>query len=160
MVHQHRLELFLPRQLHVHKEPELGQELDQQRHVLHGVGTSLEELTSVVARLLCCLTYPHRGNSARSALAGQGAAAAAAAHFALLCQCSHLLRLPPRARALASTLGCPETSFFSRFSRKRQGSYQALSRKRQGKSPEPFFCRPLIRGGYRNDIFKIKSLAY
>jgi hypothetical protein len=28
--------------------------------------------------LACCLTYPHRGNSARSALAGQGAAAEAA----------------------------------------------------------------------------------
>jgi hypothetical protein len=35
--------------------------------------------------LACCFfTYPHRGNSARSALAGQGAAAEAAARFALL----------------------------------------------------------------------------
>jgi hypothetical protein len=39
--------------------------------------------------LACCLTYTHRGNSARSALAGQRAAAVAAARFALmLCQCS------------------------------------------------------------------------
>jgi hypothetical protein len=37
-----------------------------------------------------------RGNSARSALAGQGAAAEAAARFALLCQCS-----PPATTAIA-----------------------------------------------------------
>jgi hypothetical protein len=32
--------------------------------------------------LACCLTYPRRGNGARSALAGQGVAAVAAARFA------------------------------------------------------------------------------
>jgi hypothetical protein len=32
----------------VHEDPKLGQELDQQRHVLHGVGTSIEELAGVV----------------------------------------------------------------------------------------------------------------
>ena len=45
----------------------------------------------------CCLTYPRRGNSARSALAGQGAAAVAAARFALLCQCS-----PPTTTAIGA----------------------------------------------------------
>jgi hypothetical protein len=40
--------------------------------------------------LLACLllNLPKRGNSARSALAGQGAAAGAAARFALRCQCA------------------------------------------------------------------------
>jgi len=42
------------------------------------------------ACLLACLllNLPKRGNSARSALAGQGAAAEAAARFALRCQCA------------------------------------------------------------------------
>jgi hypothetical protein len=55
-----------------------------------------------LARLLtCCLTHPHRGSGARSALAGQGAAAVAAARFgALLCQCSPptTTRGPPKPR--------------------------------------------------------------
>ena len=46
--------------------------------------------------LACCLTYPHRGNSARSALARQGAAAEAAARFALPYQC-----FPPTTTAIA-----------------------------------------------------------
>ena len=44
--------------------------------------------TQLAQLLACCLTYPHRGNSARSALAWQGAAAEAAARFALRCQCA------------------------------------------------------------------------
>jgi hypothetical protein len=66
--------------------------------------------------LACCLAYPHsRGNSARSSLAWQGAAAEAAARFALRCQCS-----PPAPTAIARplwphTVGCPQTSFFSRL---------------------------------------------
>jgi hypothetical protein len=32
----------------VHEEAELFEEVDQQRHVLHSVGTSLEELAGVV----------------------------------------------------------------------------------------------------------------
>jgi hypothetical protein len=65
--------------------------------------------------LACCLTYPHRGNSARSVMKGQGAAAVAAARFALLCQCSPptTTAIGSRARALASTVGCPQTSFYS-----------------------------------------------
>jgi hypothetical protein len=35
---------------------------------------------SLACLLACCLTYPHRGNSARSALAGQGAAADGSSH--------------------------------------------------------------------------------
>ena len=57
--------------------------------------------------LACCLTYPHRGNSARSALAGQGAAAEAAARFALLCQCS-----PPTTTAIAR----PRSGLYCRLS--------------------------------------------
>jgi hypothetical protein len=52
--------------------------------------------------LLGCLNLckqANRGNSARSALAGQGAAAVAAARFALLCQCS-----PPTTTAIAAHL--------------------------------------------------------
>jgi hypothetical protein len=65
-------------------------------------------------RLRACLTPPHKGNSARSALTGQGGGrprplpASPCSDIAL-----HLLRLPSRARALASTAGCPQTSFFS-----------------------------------------------
>jgi hypothetical protein len=47
-------------------------------------------VASPASLLACCFTYPHRGNIARSALAGQGAAAVSAARFALLCQCSPL----------------------------------------------------------------------
>jgi hypothetical protein len=57
--------------------------------------------------LACCLTYPHRGSSARSALAGQGAAAEAAARFALLCQCS-----PPTTTAIAR----PRSGLYCRLS--------------------------------------------
>jgi hypothetical protein len=57
--------------------------------------------------LACCLTYPHRGNIARSALAGQGAAAEAAARFALLWQCS-----PPTTTAIAR----PRSGLYCRLS--------------------------------------------
>jgi hypothetical protein len=53
--------------------------------------------------LACCLAYPHRGNSARSVLAGQAAAAEAAARFALLCQC------PPPTAARCSMLPSSQT---------------------------------------------------
>jgi hypothetical protein len=47
---------------------------------------NLLEWNEVVGLAIYLVTYPHRGNSARSALAGQGGAAEAAARFALLCQ--------------------------------------------------------------------------
>ena len=49
-----------------------------------------KRLEAVLHPLLACLllNLPKRGNSARSALAGQGAAAEAAARFALRCQCA------------------------------------------------------------------------
>jgi hypothetical protein len=74
----------------------------------HARWTSKEQASS---RLLACsFAYPNRYNSARPALEGQGAAAEAAAPVRPAPPVlPHLLRLPPRAHALASAVGCPQT---------------------------------------------------
>jgi hypothetical protein len=70
--------------------------VEQNMVVEHRIYGSYLRLVSFCCCLQFSLAYPHRGNSARSALAEQGMAAVAAARFALLCQCP-----PPTATAIA-----------------------------------------------------------
>jgi hypothetical protein len=67
---------------------------------------------AALACLLACFkTYPHRGNSAYSALAGEEAGA----RFALLCQCSPLPASTSASSVLRSSLYCRLSSDLHSF---------------------------------------------